>query len=433
MFHMQAEVVPFGFSGEEPVKRIALWTTTVLVLAVTVAGFAPGSTPYSTPYDLPFVERPSEEDAGAFDGLLTLAETLPPSSTLNVLWMHGMCTHRPDWIEERLGKLAAALGSAPKTVSVRPVGRHGASLRTERIVVRSATIDVMFLSWSPITSPSKAALSYDHSVERGGEFPYARAFLNRELKHGLINDCMTDVVVYGGPNGAAIRLAAEEALCNALGGSYVGTDCSVPHGEAPGALAFIAESLGSKLLFDSVLEVWADAENGRDKAMFERVAKGLAGTRMIYLMANQLPLLDVAGPAIGFVNGAPGPQRRTSGSIARDVFDLLSRLRGWTPSGAAPMTVVAFSDPNDLLSYRVVPNHLAGSLREFRIVNVIVSNDTTYFNYVERPDKAHCGYARNPHVLSMIARGYQAGKSLPPIPGLQIGCPDFISMPDSRL
>ena len=94
MFHMQAEVVPFGFSGEEPVKRIALWTTTVLVLAVTVAGFAPGSTPYSTPYDLPFVERPSDEDAGAFDGLLTLAETLPPSSTLNVLWMHGMCTHR---------------------------------------------------------------------------------------------------------------------------------------------------------------------------------------------------------------------------------------------------------------------------------------------------------------------------------------------------
>ncbi len=60
------------------------------------------------------------------------------------------------------------------------------------------------------------------------------------------------------------------------------------------------------------------------------------------------------------------------------------------------MTVVAFSDPNDLLSYRVAPSHLAGSLRVFRIVNVIVSNDTTCFNDVERPGKAHCGYARNP-------------------------------------
>ena len=414
-------------------KLMAASIGTVAVLAATVTGFAPGSTPYSTPYDLPFVEKPADDDAGAFDGLLTLAEALPPSSTLNVLWTHGMCTHHPSWVDERLNKLTLALGGTSRTVGVRPVGDQGASLRTERIVVRSATIDVMFLSWSPITASSKAALSYDHSVDYGGEFPYERAFLNRELKRGLINDCMTDVVVYGGPNGAAIRLAAEEALCNALGGRYVGADCSVPHGEAPGALAFIAESLGSKLLFDAVLEVWSDAENGRDKAMFERVAKGLAGTRMIYLMANQLPLLDVAGPAIGFVNGAPGPQRPTSGSIARDVFDLLSRLRAWTPSGAGPMTVVAFSDPNDLLSYRVVPSHLAGSLREFRIVNVIVSNDTTYFNYVERPDKAHCGYARNPHVLSMIARGYQAGKPSPAIAGLSGACPDFISMPDSRL
>jgi hypothetical protein len=410
-------------------KRIALWTTTVLVLAVTVTGFAPGSTPYyATPYALPFVEKPTDEDAGAFDGLLTLAEALPPSSTLNVLWMHGMCTHRSDWIEERLGKLAVTLGATPKTVDVRPVGSHGASLRTERIVVGSATIDVMFLSWSPITASSKVALSYDHSVNRGGEFPYARAFLNRELKHGLINDCMTDVVSYGGPNGAAIRRAAEEALCNALGGSYQGADCSVPHGEAPAALAFIAESLGSKLLFDAVLEVWADAESSWDKALFDRVAKGLASTRMIYLMANQLPLLDAAGPTLGFVNGAPAPQRSTSGSSARDVFDLLSGLRVWTPPGTGPLTVVAFSDPNDLLSYRVVARHLAGSLREFRIVNVIVSNDTTYFNYVERPDKAHCGYARNPHVLGMIARGYQAGKSLPAMSGLSSACPDFISM-----
>lgn len=413
-------------------KRIALWAATVAVVAATVTGFAPESPPYSTPYALPFVEQPSDDDAGTFDGLLTLAEALPPSSTLNVLWMHGMCTHHSDWIDERISKLAAALGGTPRTVGVHPVGNQGASLRTERIVVRSATIDVMFLSWSPITASSKATLSYDHSVDSGGEFPYARAFLNRELKHGLINDCMTDVVVYGGPNGAGIRLAAEEALCDALGGSYVGTDCSVPHGEAPGALAFITESLGSKLLFDAVLEVWADAQNSRDKTLFDRVAKSLAGTRMMYLMANQLPLLDVAGPMIGLVNGAPGPQRPTSGSSARDVFDLLSRLRAWTPSGTGPLTVVAFSDPNDLLSYRVVPRHLAGSLREFRIVNVIVSNDTTYFNYVERPDTAHCGYARNPHVLAMVARGYRAGKPLPSIPGLSGPCPDLISMPGSR-
>ena len=39
---------------------------TVAVLAATVTGFAPGSTPYSTPYALPFVEKPTDNDAGAF-------------------------------------------------------------------------------------------------------------------------------------------------------------------------------------------------------------------------------------------------------------------------------------------------------------------------------------------------------------------------------
>ena len=96
---------------------------------------------------------------------------------------------------------------------------------------------------------------------------------------------------------------------------------------------------------------------------------------------------------------------------------------------AKPMTVVAFSDPNDLLSYRIIAGHLAGDLKDFRVVNVIVSNDTTYFKYVERPDTAHCGYTWNPYVFGMIARGYDAGKALPSVDGLTGGaCPNFDAM-----
>ncbi len=57
-------------------KLMAASIGTVAVLAATVTGFAPGSTPYSTPYALPFVEKPTNDDAGAFDGLLTLAQAL---------------------------------------------------------------------------------------------------------------------------------------------------------------------------------------------------------------------------------------------------------------------------------------------------------------------------------------------------------------------
>ena len=54
----------------------------------------------------------------------------------------------------------------------------------------------MFLSWSLLTAPYKAALAYDGSTIKGSGI---RATLNRELKDGLVNDCLTDVVVYSGP------------------------------------------------------------------------------------------------------------------------------------------------------------------------------------------------------------------------------------------
>jgi hypothetical protein len=401
-------------------RGIGIWAVALVFVTAASTGFMPDSMPYATPYATPVVERPSDDDAGAFDGLLTLAEALPPSSAIKVLWTHGMCTHPSSWVDDRMKRLVASIGGTPQTLSVRPVGGDGASLRTDRITLRSTTIDVMFLSWSPLTAPYKAALAYDHSRNDGGDFPYARAALNRELKRGLINDCMTDVVVYGGANGASVRRAAEEAVCESMGGRIDGTGCNVPPGGSPAALAFVTESLGSKLLFDAIREVWAASEKSDDGTTLDRVARSLAATRVMYMVANQLPLLDAAGTSAA---GMPGS--------SRGVFDLLSRARRKVSPTTAPMTVVAFSDPNDLLSYRIVPDHLAGKLEDFRVVNVIVSNDTTYFDYVERPDTAHCGYSWNPHVFGMMARGYRAGKAFPSVLGLAGGvCPNFAALQD---
>jgi hypothetical protein len=412
-------------------KSIALWTAALALVGAASAGFAPDSMTYATPYATPVVEKPSAEDAGTFDGLLSLAESLPPSSSLKVLWTHGMCTHRSSWVDHRMRRLVASTGGVPHTLSVRPVGSHGASLRTDRIALRSTTIDVTFLTWSALTAPYKAALTYDHSKHHGGDFPYARATMNRELKRGLINDCMTDVVVYGGPNGVNIRHAAQEAVCESVGGRIVGTTCDVPPGGAPAALAFVTESLASKMLFDAILEVWTVAEKSDDKTAVDRVAKGLATTRMMYRVANQLPLLDAAGTETAGAIWDASPRRPAASGNTRNVFDLFSRARRTAAGTIEPMTVVAFSDPNDLLSYRIVPGHLDGNLKDFRIVNVIVSNDKTYFDFVERPDTAHCGYTWNPHVLGMLARGYHAGRALPSVSGIATGgCSSFAALQD---
>jgi hypothetical protein len=179
------------------------------------------------------------------------------------------------------------------------------------------------------------------------------------------------------------------------------------------------------------MEVWTAAEKSDDKTAVDRVANSLAATRMMYMVANQLPLLDAAGTATVGALWDALPRPPATRSNTRNVFDLFSRARRTAAPTIEPMTVVAFSDPNDLLSYRIVPGHLDGNLKDFRIVNVMVSNDTTYFDFIERPDTAHCGYTWNPHVFGMLAKGYHAGKTLPSVSGLSGGvCPSFAALHD---
>src|SRR5215471_15680058 len=138
-------------------KVFATCAIALVLISGAYVRFVPDS--YDSPYGRPVVEGPTKDDAGTFDGLLTMARSLPPSSKVNVLWMHGMCTHPSTWVDERIGRLSAALGGAARTIGVRPIGHDGASLRTERITVKSATIDVKFLSWSPLTAASKDAMA----------------------------------------------------------------------------------------------------------------------------------------------------------------------------------------------------------------------------------------------------------------------------------
>jgi hypothetical protein len=72
--------------------------------------------------------------------------------------------------------------------------------------------------------------------------------------------------------------------------------------------------------------------------------------------------------------------------------------------GAAALTVVAFVDPNDLLSFRLVPRTDRG-----RVIDFVVSNADTYLGYAELPTTAHCGYVRNGYVMHAIVFGYAGG------------------------
>lgn len=388
---------------EGTVKTVGLWALAAVALLVTSSGY--------TPYAMPYVEQPAADDAGSFDGLIDLAKSLPASTPVKVLWTHGMCTHPSSWVDDRLQLLATAAGGRTETLEVRPVGRHGATLRTERITMPNRTIEVKFLNWSPLTAPYKKALAYNRPTFDHGTTAYQRAILNKELKAGLVNDCLTDVVVYSGPNGQIIREAMQEAACDSMGGRMAGGRCDMAEGASPAMLGIVTESLGAKLLFDALLTLWDNVSGNPDQT--RRLATGLAAIKTMYLLSNQLPLLDSAGPpsaGVGLAAMAPALPRR--GDVS-DVFGVLAHARRLFAPTTPPMTVVAFSDPNDLLTYRLTPASLAGHLDDFRVINVIVSNDTTFLGYVERPDTAHCGYTWNAHVYELLARGYRAGELIP--------------------
>lgn len=75
-----------------------------------------------------------------------------------------------------------------------------------------------------------------------------------------------------------------------------------------------------------------------------------------------------------------------------------------------PIVIVAFSDPNDLLSWGL--HDSAVQVEGAKTIDVWVSNAATWFGALENPLAAHVGYAANPAVARLIACGWKVSTSL---------------------
>jgi hypothetical protein len=376
-------------------KRLA-----VLLLGVLALGLAACTQPYSSPV---IVREPGQQPTADFPGLKDLiVKGAITNAPAQVLWTHGMCSHDERWARDRISRIEGVLGVP---AIIRPPYAEGdqpyyinAAFNTP-----NGGLTITFLIWSPMTRSYKSALAFDAPGVNGDiAFPYTRATLNGELKTALMNDCLSDAVVYAGKNGDPIRGAMQQAVCNFLGG-VIATEHGISACDLSGAAldrptAIVTESLGSKFIFDAVRAVWDQGQ--RAPVRQAGLARRLADISTVYLVSNQIPLLDLANPI---------PSARSS--LARFVA-LSSGRRAETK--VPPLTIVDFSDPNDLLSYRLLPTAL--DVRAAELVNVTVSNDNTYLGFLERPDKAHCGYAWNRHVIGLIANGYHAGGPIPTAP-----------------
>ena len=335
-----------------------------LIFTVLACALLAGCT--SLPY------RPAQAD-GAFPGLVDFV-AMAPGHSVDVLLVHGMCTHDVRWADATVAQLGSAMranvqGGADKTLSA--PAADGIDIVERTIVLRQGELRIKALVWSPLTTPLKRQLDYDLS----GRLPATRAKLNARAKDMLMDDCIPDALIYQGGARAAIQQRMAQAIARATAGAA---------DNAP--LLVLSSSLGSKILFDTLLRMDAAAQRTID--------------RMAYLVmaANQIPLLALADQQAGRSTIAAAPD-------ADSLHALLRKRRAPASPRNVPhkLTMVAFSDPNDLLTYTLERERYAGLGVD--VVNVLVSNAPTWFGLLERPDHAHMNYLLNPDVARMVACG----------------------------
>lgn len=406
-----------------------------LIAAVSILGFcavlAGCARPYaSAAYDSSPPPPPGREIE--FPGVV---HELQRERPLDVLLVHGMCTHDRRWAHAAVANLYRDVGGGPDTVApqMTVVPDTDIQLFQQTLSTRHGPMRVNAIVWSPMTTPLKKKLCFDQVVklkpaendnayclspEETRPYPYHRdASLNRTLKDEILDDCLADAMVYQGRSRDEMTARMLKAVLQALGSSGgqqpVARDARaliVALEVAPESLVIITDSLGSKIAFDAI---WLGTQQASTRAAVQRT---LDRTTQIFMRANQMPILALADDEI---ERKVAPARaRAEGATADEVRyprDSLGALLGG-PAGAAramagkPLpAVVSFTDPNDLLSFILVPSP---HRREYGypVVDVVTSNADTYFGFLEHPLPAHTAYDKNATVRERIACGRPKSK-----------------------
>jgi hypothetical protein len=276
-------------------------------------------------------------------------------------------------------------------------------------------LSVSFLLWSPLTSSIKCSALAESAA------PPRQVFA--DLAKGFINDKLADVALYAGTYRVNVmRPSVEKGLCYFVGGtpSRDGSACS--HGAYQDPTVIVTHSLGSYMLMDAI----DDQLTRSRRPLTTAAAQVLQRTQFVYMMANQLALLDLT-TLTSYAQSAAEAQPQTAAPSTRRFPEMVRRFaKEWSnlrlaarvrvrtqmqnPQAvpAADEQIVAFNDPNDILSW-LVQNQNVGLPKVF-LANVYLSNNEfTIPPLFSDPTVAHTGYFDNRTVLETMICGMQNG------------------------
>jgi hypothetical protein len=265
-------------------------------------------------------------------------------------------------------------------------------------------VRVAALNWSPLTEGIKL-----QQFQADGQV--SRAVINDEIKTKLVDDGLSDAVLYLGKYKRVMSDGVMIGLCSFLDGWMVGKRC-VPRRQSQSDVVLVSESLGSMMLLDAIDRLKRQGDRSGEPQLIQRM-------RRFYMFANQLPLLELRS------KGGQTKERTQFQLFLDEVQAVHARALQLNTAdralGAAPTTpppplqVVAFTDPNDLLSYDLGPKNLDPSGRPelgYSLSNVLYPVAQSWFGLFANPIKAHTGYATDPEVLRLVTCGAAGCNSL---------------------
>jgi len=352
----------------------------------------------------------------SFEGVATgLAK---PHSKTKVLMVHGVGDRLPGYSTEFLGKLANELKLTAKSsthkniqlLSLSDPEKKLGNLRVTRMQNEISSKEFWFyeLTWSEITRDQKALLAFDNS----GEYSFRRAEVNDVLKK-FSNDTGPDPIIYLGESKDLILRAFAQAFC------WMGKDrwdeiprdgrhgCDFTNGLGESfnrdEFVFISHSLGSRITIDGLTRIVSFLESPERKSTLrtiDRLKREALQKKhvQIFMLSNQLPMLQL-GRELPEVTAQHADYCESNGkNYASRMFKKIS--------------LVAFSDPNDLLSYAIQDEFSDKYLDSRLCINVTNINiniakvvDVFGFGKFANPMEAHVGYTKDDRVVALIAKG----------------------------
>ncbi len=255
-------------------------------------------------------------------------QTSPTDRQLKVLMVHGIGRHIPGYSGRLTEHLMPALGLAIREKTIKEIVLRDPTVTDDRLGVlnvsrytnkaRTRTLLFYELTWSEITEPAKQAIAFDES----GEWAFRRSGLNQWGK-SFFNNHIPDLLIYLGEAYLPILASARQSLCwmtMADWGDYADeahASCDVLDQSRIKQIkvddyAIVSHSLGSRIVMDMLEYATIDTAG---KAEFRPIQDIFREKSLpIFMLANQLPLLELGRAPAGITGEVIGGSGRWEGA-----------------------------------------------------------------------------------------------------------------------